>query len=96
MKGDPVGAKLDHAFSTVSRQPPGYVAAIWSLRRRLRLPERIDAKDSRPRRLALGRMVARVLHPASQLAPRTARKAPTASDPLHEALDLKRVDAEDR
>ena len=53
------------------------------------LPEVIDHKNSRNRRLVLALIATRVLNPATSVA----LDAPTANDTLNEEIGLKRVEA---
>ncbi len=92
LRGGTAAGPFDEAFQSISHQRPGPVAAGRGRMRPLGFPRRIDPKESRPRRFG---WATRGLKPDRKRATRSAWKAPTVSDPLHEELDLKRVEAED-
>ncbi len=95
LKGGILFKSLEEAFETRSNKAHGHVAAVLGMMNQLGLPELIAPKNTRNRRLILGMIATRVLHPYGGLSVRRFLDADTASTTLNEELGLESVDEHD-
>ena len=94
-KGGIVVKSIEDAFTLISSKPHGHVAIVLHMIKKLGIPKLLAHRDSRNRRLVLGMIAARVLHPSSKLATSTLLDRCSASSTLNEELALKQVDSDD-
>jgi len=95
LKGGTAVTSIREAFEITTMNPHGHVAAVLEVMKQLKIAELLVPKNTRFRRLALGMIAARVLHPVSKLDTSTMLNRNTASTTLSEELDLKYVDQND-
>ena len=95
LRGGTAFESFQDAVTSISNKPHGHVAAVLGVMKQLGLPQLIDSKESRNRRLVMGLLAARVLKPKSKLATSSGLDARYAADTLNESLGLKCVDADD-
>ena len=95
LKGGILFKSLEESFEIRSNKAHGHVAAVLGMMNQLGLPELIAPKNTRNRRLILGMIATRVLHPYGGLSARRFLDADTASTTLNEELGLESVDEHD-
>ena len=82
-------------FEIVRSRPHGHVAAVLGTQRKLRLPQRLERRRSRPRDVVEAMICARVLEPQSKLATARGLGCETLFSSLGEILGVERVDEDE-
>ena len=95
LKGGFVYKNFQESIKIQSIQPHGHVCAIVETMKNLGLPELIDQRNTRFRRLILGMMVHRLLKPYLQPRTEVYLDQQTAKTSINDLLDLKDVDEDD-
>ena len=92
LRGEVAGGSA--GFEIVRSRPHGHVAAVVGTLRKLRLPQRLDRRRSRPRALVEAMICARLLEPQSKLATARGLGSKTLFSSLGEVLGVAGVDAD--
>ncbi len=91
----PFAGSLEDAFDIVDGRAHGHVIAVLGTLRRLGLDRLLDRRASRPRRLAVAMIVARILDPRSKLATARGLGEETGWSTLGDVLELGKADEDD-